>query len=42
MSIIKTISTKIKDYLMHVRNLQGIGLTEDLGVAQLIDSHQLR
>jgi len=35
-SVSNTISTKTKDYLMHVSDLQGIGLTEDLGVAQLI------
>src|SRR5690625_3262613 len=35
-SISNTISTKTKDYLMHVSDLQGLGLTEGLGVAQLI------
>src|SRR5699024_4299275 len=35
-SVSQTITTKTKDYLMHVSDLQGIGLTEDLGVAQLI------
>ena len=32
----QTITTKSKDYLMHVSDLQGIGLTEELAVAQLI------
>lgn len=32
----QTITTKTKDYLMHVSDLQGIGLTKDLAVAQLI------
>src|SRR5699024_12163963 len=27
---------KTRDHLMHISDLQGIGLTEDLGVAQLI------
>ena len=31
-----TISTKTKDYLMHISDLQGIGLSKDLGIAQLI------
>ena len=35
-SISNTISTKTKDYLMHVSDLQGIGLTKDLAVAELI------
>lgn len=35
-SISNSISTKTKDYLMHVSDLQGIGLTEGLAVAQLI------
>lgn len=32
----QTITTKKKDYLMHVIDLQGIGMTEELAVAQLI------
>lgn len=35
-SISNTISTKTKDYLMHISDLQGIGLTDELGVAELI------
>ena len=35
-NVSNTISTKTGDYLMHVSDLQGIGLTEELGVAQLI------
>ena len=35
-SISNTISIKSKDYLMHVSDLQGVGLTKDLSVAQLI------
>jgi len=35
-NVSQTITTKTKDYLMHVSDLQGIGLTEDFGVAQLI------
>lgn len=35
-SISHTISTKTKDYLMHISDLQGIGLTSELGVAELI------
>ncbi len=35
-NVSNSISTKTKDYLMHVSDLQGIGLTEELGVAQLI------
>ena len=35
-SISNTISTKTKDYLMHISDLQGIGLTEELAVAELI------
>lgn len=31
-----TISTKTKDYLMHVSDLQGIGLTSELAIAELI------
>lgn len=34
--ISNTISTKTKDYLMHVSDLQGIGLTDELAIAQLI------
>ena len=35
-NVSNTISTKSKDYLMHVSDLQGIGLTEELAIAQLI------
>lgn len=35
-SVSNTISTKTKDYLMHVSDMQGIGLTEELAVAELI------
>jgi len=35
-SISNSISTKTKDYVMHVSDLQGIGLTEGLAVAELI------
>ena len=35
-SVSSTISTKTKDYLMHISDLQGIGLSKDLGIAQLI------
>lgn len=35
-SVSNNISTKTKDYLMHVSDLQGIGLTEELGIAELI------
>lgn len=35
-SISNTISTKTKDYLMHLSDLQGIGLTDKLAVAELI------
>lgn len=35
-SVSNSISTKTKDYLMHISDLQGIGLTDSLGVAQLI------
>lgn len=35
-SISNTISTKTKDYLMHISDLQGIGLTEELAIAELI------
>ncbi|MCY0893811.1 MAG: protease Lon-related BREX system protein BrxL [Acidibacillus sp.] len=31
-----SISTKTKDYLMHVSDLQGIGLTSELAIAELI------
>jgi len=34
--ISNTIQTKTKDYLMHISDLQGIGLTDQLGVAELI------
>jgi ATP-dependent Lon protease len=35
-SISNTISTKTKDYLMHISDIQGIGLTDELAVAELI------
>lgn len=35
-SISHSISTKTKDYVMHLIDLQGIGLTEELAVAELI------
>jgi ATP-dependent Lon protease len=35
-SISNTISTKTKDYLMHISDLQGIGLTYELAIAELI------
>ena len=35
-SISNSISTKTKDYVMHVSDLQGIGLSEGLAVAELI------
>lgn len=35
-SVSNTISTKTKDYLMHVSDMQGIGLTDELAVAELI------
>lgn len=35
-SISNTISSKTKDYLMHISDLQGIGLTDELAVAELI------
>ncbi|MEC4203024.1 MULTISPECIES: protease Lon-related BREX system protein BrxL [Bacillus] len=35
-SISNTISTKTKDYLMHISDLQGIGLTNELAIAELI------
>jgi ATP-dependent Lon protease len=35
-SISNSISTKTKDYLMHISDLQGIGLTEELAIAELI------
>ncbi|WP_400244961.1 protease Lon-related BREX system protein BrxL [Niallia sp. JL1B1071] len=34
--ISNTISTKTKDYLMHISDLQGIGLTDELAIAELI------
>lgn len=34
--ISNTIQTKTKDYLMHISDLQGIGLTDALGIAELI------
>jgi ATP-dependent Lon protease len=35
-SISGSISTKTKDYLMHISDLQGIGLTEELAIAELV------
>lgn len=35
-SISNSISTKTKDYLMHISDLQGIGLTNELAIAELI------
>lgn len=35
-SVSNSISTKTKDYLMHISDLQGIGLTEELAIAELI------
>ena len=35
-NISNTISTKTKDYLMHISDLQGLGLTDELAIAQLI------
>lgn len=35
-SISGSISTKTKDYLMHISDLQGIGLTDELAIAELI------
>ncbi|MBN6185685.1 protease Lon-related BREX system protein BrxL [Aneurinibacillus sp. BA2021] len=35
-SISSSISTKTKDYLMHISDLQGIGLTDELAIAELI------
>lgn len=35
-SISGSISTKTKDYLMHITDLQGIGLTSELAIAELI------
>lgn len=35
-SVSNSISIKTKDYLMHVADLQGIGVTKELAVAQLI------
>lgn len=35
-SVSNSISTKTKDYLMHIIDLQGIGLTEELAIAELI------
>ncbi|MGG1534806.1 MULTISPECIES: protease Lon-related BREX system protein BrxL [Brevibacillus] len=35
-SISGSISTKTKDYLMHISDLQGIGLTSELAIAELI------
>lgn len=35
-NISNTISTKTKDFLMHISDLQGIGMTEGLAIAELI------
>lgn len=35
-SISSSISTKTKDYLMHISDLQGIGLTSELAIAELV------
>ncbi len=35
-SINSSLNYKTKDYLMHIEDLQGIGLTEDLAIAELI------
>lgn len=35
-SISSSITTKTKDYLMHISDLQGIGLTPELAIAELI------
>lgn len=35
-SISNSISTKTKDFLMHISDMQGIGLTPELGIAELI------
>lgn len=35
-SISSTISSKTKDYLMHISDLQGIGLTNELAIAEII------
>lgn len=35
-SISSSIATKTKDFLMHIADLQGIGMTSELGVAELI------
>ncbi|WP_061860133.1 protease Lon-related BREX system protein BrxL [Priestia megaterium] len=35
-SISNMISTRTKDYLMHISDLQGIGLTDELAIAELI------
>jgi len=35
-SISSSISIKTKDYLMHISDLQGIGLTDELAIAELI------
>lgn len=35
-SISGSISIKTKDYLMHISDLQGIGLTEELAIAELV------
>lgn len=35
-SVSSSISTKTKDYLMHLTDLQGIGLTSEIAIAELI------
>ncbi|MCD2347238.1 protease Lon-related BREX system protein BrxL [Clostridium guangxiense] len=35
-SISSSISTKTKDYLMHISDLQGIGVTDEIAIAELI------
>ncbi|MGE7923350.1 protease Lon-related BREX system protein BrxL [Viridibacillus arvi] len=35
-SVSNSISTKTKDYLMHITDIQGIGLTSELAIAELI------
>ncbi len=35
-SISNSIGTKTKDFLMHIADLQGIGMTSELGVAELV------
>ena len=35
-SISNSISIKIKNFLMHISDMQGLGLTPELGIAELI------